>query len=621
MDEQCFEKHDPFTRINTFVSNADSRGAIMKKEVVELRKKMAENGIDVYYVPSGDFHSSEYVNDYFKAREFMSGLTGESGELIVDDEGAYLWTDGRYFLQAETQLAGSDIQLMRMAEPGVPTVDEFLIDLAKKKPGFVLGFDGRVLPSASGKAIEDELTEMDVTIKSDKDLVGEIWTNRPAIQPSKIWVFPDENAGRTADQKLADIRKEMAEKDADYLLLTDLMETAWTLNLRGGDIDYTPVFFSFLLIGKEKDDVRLFVMDGAMDDLPGKKLPKNLSYVKVEPYENIYEAVGQLPEDSKLWLDPWSANFTLVNSVSGNVDIIEDATPVAMMKAVKNETEIRSTIGAHIKDACAMVKFIKWVKDAVKKQPLTEIKAADYLEACRREQGAFDLSFETISGYNENGAIIHYAPTPETDKALAPEGFLLVDSGGQYMDGTTDITRTIALGEITQEMKDTYTYVLKSHIAMATAKLTPDMNGINLDSITRQPLRHVGMDFKHGLSHGIGHVLGVHEGPNILRRVPTPIEIKAGMVMSDEPGLYLDHKFGVRIENEVLFEEDENGYLVNEPITFVPYERKAINPDLLTAEEVAWLNAYNQLVRDTILDKLDEELADFVKIETEPIQK
>ena len=242
----------------------------MKKEVVELRKKMAENGIDVYYVPSGDFHSSEYVNDYFKAREFMSGLTGESGELIVDDEGAYLWTDGRYFLQAETQLAGSDIQLMRMAEPGVPTVDEFLIDLAKKKPGFVLGFDGRVLPSASGKAIEDELTEMDVTIKSDKDLVGEIWTNRPAIQPSKIWVFPDENAGRTADQKLADIRKEMAEKDADYLLLTDLMETAWTLNLRGGDIDYTPVFFSFLLIGKEKDDVRLFVMDGAMDDLPGK---------------------------------------------------------------------------------------------------------------------------------------------------------------------------------------------------------------------------------------------------------------------------------------------------------------------------------------------------------------
>ena len=593
----------------------------MKKEVVELRKKMAENGIDVYYVPSGDFHSSEYVNDYFKAREFMSGLTGESGELIVDDEGAYLWTDGRYFLQAETQLAGSEIQLMRMAEPGVPTVDEFLIDLAKKKPGFVLGFDGRVLSAAAGKAIEDELTELGATIKSDKDLVGEIWADRPAIVPSKLWDFPIESAGKSTEEKLADVRAEMEKKGADYLLITDLMETAWTLNLRGADVAYTPVFFSFMLIGKDKEDVRLFLMDGALDELPGKKLPDKLSYVKVEPYGDIYKAVGELPEDSKLWLNTASANYTLYNSVSGNVDIIDDSTPQETMKIIKNETEIRSTIGAHIRDACAMVKFIKWVKEAVKTQPLTEIKAADYLEACRREQGAFDLSFETIAGYNENGAIIHYAPTPETDKALAPEGFLLMDSGGQYMDGTTDITRTIALGEITPEMKRIYTLVLKSHIAMATAKLTPDMTGIQLDSIARQPLRNVGMDFKHGLSHGIGHVSCVHEGPNVLRRVPTPIDIEPGMIMSDEPGMYLDGKFGVRIENEVLFENDENGFIVNEPITFVPYEREAIDPELLTAEEIAWVNAYNQLVRDSILDKLDGELAEFVKKETEPLEK
>lgn len=593
----------------------------MKKEVVELRKKMAENGIDVYYVPSGDFHSSEYVNDYFKAREFMSGLTGESGELIVDDEGAYLWTDGRYFLQAETQLAGSEIQLMRMAEPGVPTVDEFLIDLAKKKPGFVLGFDGRVLSAAAGKAIENELTELGASIKSDKDLVGEIWADRPAIVPSKLWDFPIESAGKSTEEKLADVRAEMEKKGADYLLITDLMETAWTLNLRGADVAYTPVFFSFMLIGKDNEDVRLFLMDGALDELPGKKLPDRLSYIKVEPYDAIYDAVGQLPEDSKLWLNTASANYTLYNSVSGNVDIIDDSTPQETMKIIKNETEIRSTIGAHIRDACAMVKFIKWVKEAVKTQPLTEIKAADYLEACRREQGAFDLSFETIAGYNENGAIIHYAPTPETDKALAPEGFLLMDSGGQYMDGTTDITRTIALGEITPEMKRIYTLVLKSHIAMATAKLTPDMTGIQLDSIARQPLRNVGMDFKHGLSHGIGHVSCVHEGPNVLRRVPTPIDIEPGMIMSDEPGMYLDGKFGVRIENEVLFENDENGFIVNEPITFVPYEREAIDPELLTAEEIAWVNAYNQLVRDSILDKLDDELAEFVKKETEPLAK
>jgi len=589
----------------------------MKKEVLELREKMKENGIDVYYVPSGDYHSSEYVNDFFKAREFMSGLTGESGELIVDDEGAYLWTDGRYFLQAETQLAGSEIELMRMAEPGVPTVEEFLIDLAKKKNGYTLGFDGKVVPGYAGAALEEKLSPLGVKIQWNKDLVGEVWINRPAIKPSKIYDLPLSTVGKSADEKIADVRKEMKENGADYLLITDLMENAWLLNLRGADIAYTPVFFSFIILGM--DSVDLYVMDGAL----ANDLPENLSYVKVHDYNEIEDAVAALDPSKTLWLDSGSANYALCLRVPKDMKVVDKASPIAMMKAVKNETEIKSTLNAHLKDAVAMCEFIKWIKEAAAKEPhQTELSAGDYLAKRRAAQdGFFDLSFETIAGYGPNAAIIHYAPTPETDTEIKPEGFLLVDSGGQYMDGTTDITRTIAVGPLTQEMKDDYTYVLKSHIAMHTAVLTPEMNGIDLDAITRAPMRAVGLDFKHGLSHGIGHILSVHEGPNILRRVPTPIEIRPGMIMSDEPGVYIDHKFGVRIENEALMKSDGKGNTINEPITFVPYEPEAINPLLLTDDEIAWVNNYNKVVREKLLPIVDDELGAWIKSQTEEISK
>lgn len=589
----------------------------MKKEVLELREKMKANGMDVYYVPSGDYHSSEYVNDFFKAREFMSGLTGESGELIVDDEGAYLWTDGRYFLQAEQQLAGSEIQLMRMAEPGVPTVEEFLIDLAKKKGGYTLGFDGKVVPGYYGASLAKDLGSLGVTIKWDKDLVDEVWTNRPQIQPSEIYELPLSTTGKSATDKISDVRKAMAEKNADYLLITDLMENAWLLNLRGADIDYTPVFFSFILLSQ--DSINLYVMDGALKN----GLPEDLSFVTVKGYDEIEQDIAALDASKTLWLDSGSANYALCLRIPEGMNKVDEATPIAMMKAIKNETEIKSTLNAHKKDAVAMVKFIKWIKDVAAETPhQTELSAAAYLQNCRFEQdGCFDLSFETISGYGPNGAIIHYAPTPETDTEIQPEGFLLVDSGGQYKDGTTDITRTIAVGPLTQEMIDDYTYVLKAHLAMHNAVLTPEMNGIDLDAITRAPMRAVGLDFKHGLSHGIGHLLSVHEGPNILRRVPTPITIRPGMVMSNEPGVYIDHKFGVRIENEVLMKDDGKGNTINEPITFVPYERKAINPALLTDEELAWVNNYHKMVRETLLPLVDGDLAEFVKEETEEITK
>lgn len=595
----------------------------MKKEIVELRKLMAEKSIDAYYVPSGDFHSSEYVNDYFKAREFMSNLTGESGELIVTQDGAWLWTDGRYFLQAEQQLAGTEIELMRMAEPGVPTVHEFMTELVRKHneeepcKSFTLGFDGRVVPGSFVAVSEEIFADFDnVMIKWDEDLVDRVWKTRPELKPTEIYELPLSSAGVSAEDKIAAVREEMKKQGADYLLITDLMESAWLFNLRASDILYTPVFFAYTILTQE--DVRLYVMKGAL----ANGLPQHLDFVKVCDYDNIYEDVAALAEDRTLWLDSGSTNYALYHSIPEGMKLHEAMTPIAMMKAVKNETEIASSKHAHIKDGVAVTKLIKWVKDNVGKIHMTEITVADKLKEFRFEQeGCFDLSFETISGYGPNGAIIHYAPTPETDAEILPEGFLLLDSGAQFIDGTTDITRTIAVGPLTQEMIDDYTYVLKSHIAVARFAIEPGMTGIDLDAASRKPLREVGLDFKHGLSHGVGHVLGVHEGPNVLRRVPTPIEIKAGMIMSNEPGVYIDGKFGVRTENLVLFKEDENGNVVNEPITCVPYERKAINASLLTDDEIAWLNDYNKWVRETLVPLLDEETAAFVTEETEPITR
>ena len=594
----------------------------MKQEIVELRKLMSENDMDAYYIPSGDFHSSEYVNDYFKAREFMSNLTGEAGDLLVTEDGAWLWTDGRYFLQAETQLAGTGIELMRMAEPGVPTVEEFLTELVKKAKEsrgageYVLGFDGRVVPAAFGKGLEELFAgdEWNVAFRTDKDLVDTVWTTRPELKPSAIWDFPVSSAGLDTAEKLAAVRKEMAEAGADYLLLTDLMESAWLFNLRADDILYTPVFFSFTLVSQ--DDVRLYVMDGALEN----GLPERLSFVDVKDYSDIYKDVHALDADRTLWLDTNSCNYELYCNVPEGMKTREALTPVALMKIVKNDVEIASTKNAHIKDGVAVTKILKWVKDNVEGGKLTELAVADKLEAVAREQeDCFDLSFETISGYGPNGAIIHYAPTPETNADVKPEGFLLLDSGRQFIDGTTDITRTIAVGPLTQEMIDDYTYVLKAHIDVHLLKLEPGMNGLDLDAAGRKALREVGLDYKHGLAHGVGHVLGVHEGPNTIRRVPKPIDLKAGMIMSNEPGVYIDGQFGVRIENLMLFKEDGEGNLVNEPLTCVPYERKAINKALMSEEEIAWVNSYHEWVRDTLVPLLDDETAEFVKEETRPL--
>lgn len=589
----------------------------MKKEILNLREKMHENAIDIYYVPSGDYHSSEYVSDFFKCREFMTNLTGEAGELIVNDEGAYLWTDSRYFLQAETQLADTEIELMRIAEPGVPTIEEFLEEYAARNRGCILGFDGRVLPAATGLALEEKLAKYDVKIKADKDLVDLVWVSRPELKASKVFELPIESVGLTAEEKISSIRADMKAKGADYLLLTDLMDTAWLFNLRGNDVSYTPVFFAYTLLSQ--DEVRLFVMEGAV---PGK-LPESLDFVKVENYDDIGKALTEVPADKKLWLNKNSASFSLVKicqKAVGDDNLIDENTPVTLKKAIKNEHEIKSTTNAHIKDGAAMVQFIAWLKKNAGTGNLTEIDAADYVEARRLEQeGCFDISFETIAGYGPNGAIVHYAPTEETNATIKPESFLLLDSGGQYLDGTTDITRTIAVGPLTQEMIDNYTYVLKSHLVMMLMEVHKDMDGVELDKRIRQPMRDVGMEFTHGLAHGVGHVLCVHEGPNILRRIATPIELKPGMIMSDEPGFYVDGEYGIRIENEVVFVDKGNGDMRLQNITICPYEREAINKELLTQEELAWVNAYHKEIRTVLETRVDEETKKYLYEATEEI--
>lgn len=586
----------------------------MKKEIVELRKIMAEEGIDAYYVPSGDFHGSEYVNEYFRMRAFLSGFTGSAGELLVTADGAWLWTDGRYFIQAARQLAGSGIELMKMGEEGVPSIGDFLQSLAgAADEKYVIGFDGRVVSSKFGKALEERFSGSDkeVIFSIDKDLGDRVWNERPAIKPSCVWEMPLSAAGIDSADKIKAIREEMQKEGASHLLLTDLMENAWLLNLRASDILYTPVFFSFVLL--TMDSVRLYVMDGTL----AKGLPERLSFVEVRPYDDIYKDIACLPEGSRLWIDPATCNCALYGSVPEGVSTHEALTPAALMKMIKNEAEIEGMKRAHVLDGVAVTKLIKWLKDTAHTVPKTELSVAEELKNLRlSNEECFDLSFETIAGYGPNGAIIHYSATPETDAELKPEGFLLVDSGGQYTGGTTDITRTIAVGPLTEEMIHDYTYVLKSHLVMSMFRLTADMDGVEIDKAARAEMAEAGLAFNHGISHGVGHVLSVHEGPNGIKKDTSSGPVKAGMIMSNEPGVYKEDNFGVRIENMVVFEENEDGIIVNKPLTCVPYEREAINKELLTPEQLAYVNEYHKWVRETLTPLLDEETAAWLAEET-----
>lgn len=629
------------------------------ERIEALRIAMEDAGVDMYLVPSDDDHASEYVNDHFKFREWITGFTGSAGTALFTLDKAYLWTDGRYFLQAADELKGSGIELMKMGEPDVPTIQGKLRELAQNHIGSsepVLGFSGDTMTAKEGDNLRRSCK---VSVRCDKDLADAIWKDRPELTASEIWEFPLTSCGKTRDEKLKDVREKMAERKADVLLISDLMETAWLLNLRGSDIQNTPVFYSYTIVTAK--DCFLFTLDNALSDDLRKKL--NESGITCMRYDETQSMLEKLcGNGTTLWADRGKTSFSLISAVApyevqsedaaetnnSETILIDEPTPVEMMKAIKNETEIQSTLKAHLKDGVAVTKFIYWLKNQVKELcasedgftsygKLTEISCADKLEEFRREQdGLFDLSFPTISGYNENGAIIHYEPTPETDAVLKPEGFLLVDSGGQYIDGTTDITRTIALGPITDKMKEYYTLVLKGHIALGSAEFKEGTTGIDLDKLARKPLQDHGLDFNHGTGHGVGHVLSVHEGPNRISTRGSDTPILPGMITSNEPGVYIEGEFGIRLESEILCERAAEGGTVAESaatesdaraandmlhfhtLTLAPFDRDAIVPEMLTKKELSWLNSYHESVLNSLMPYLEPEEAKWLRRETAP---
>ena len=582
----------------------------IRQRLAALRGEMARRSIDAYIIPTTDFHGSEYVNDYFKCREWMSGFTGSAGTLAVTPDKAGLWTDGRYFLQAEAQLKGSGIMLMKMGQPGVPDIEEWLD--AEIPKGGTVGFDGRVIDARFGEKLRKRFN-----LKYDEDLVGIIWQDRPRLRGNKIREIPDSVTGETSARKLARLRKAMEEKKAGRHLITGLEEIAWLYNLRGSDVKYTPVFYAFALIGRQEEKIYALDTEGAASCLENRKYEEGMIKPEILPYFRIFEDIKKL-NGERVLLDENRVSWALLRSLPRDAAIISAPDPVEMMKAIKNRAEIKSSEQAHIKDGIAMVNFIYWLKTNVGALDLTEISAARKLEYFRRSQkGCFDLSFETISGYMENGAIIHYAPSAATDKKLEPEGLLLVDSGGQYDDGTTDITRTISLGPLSDEMKEDYTAVLKANLSLSMAKFRRGTTGSELDEIARQPLRSRGLDFDHGTGHGVGHILSVHEGPNRISKNGGECPILPGMITTDEPGVYKEGKYGIRLENELLCTEGD--MLGFRPLTMCPFDREAILPEMLTAGERSYLNNYHAEVFRTLSPYLDSETAGWLKEQTEEI--
>lgn len=572
----------------------------MRKQLEELRVQMKKHNIDIYIVPTTDYHGSEYVNDYFKCREYISGFTGSAGTLAVTQDTAALWTDGRYFLQAEAQLSGSGIELMKEGTEGVPTLEQYIEALSCEKQDrkLRLGFDGRVVSAGQGSRFEAF-----AEVVWDIDLAGEIWKDRPEIKPSHIYELDISATGETFRSKLARVRKEMG--DCDFLLVTKLEQIAWLYNLRGDDVEHTPVFFAFALIGRDTD--AFYVMDD------------NFKRENTRPYMQIFDDLKSL-RNCSLSLEKSGTSYALAGCLHSSVDITDETNPIELMKAVKNDTEIACTRNAHIRDGAAMVKFLYWIKNKAGRQYITEISAADYLEECRRQQGAYDLSFDTIAGYEEHGAIIHYQATKQSNVQIKPEGFLLVDSGGQYRDGTTDITRTIALGPVTCDRRYAYTAVLKSNIRLAAAKFRYETTGAELDVIARKPLKDRGFDFNHGTGHGVGHMLSVHEGPNTISRRGDKCCIVPGMITSDEPGVYFAGEYGIRLENEILCIEEGDG-LCFETITLCPFDREAIEVNMLEDDELEFLNRYHSRVYDTLKEYLDEDEAKWLLKQTEPLHR
>lgn len=594
----------------------------MREELVRLRRRMQEEQVDACLIMTDDFHGSEYVGDYFKSREYISGFTGSAGTLLVMKDTAGLWTDGRYFLQAEAQLSGSGITLYRSGQPGVPSVKEFL--RKEMQPGETLCFDGRCVMASAARELREILEPGGVSVRSDLDLAGDIWTDRPAISREPVWILEEQYAGAGVGEKIQEVRRLLRAEKADWFLLAALEDICWLLNIRGNDVACTPVVLSYLMMSQK--EVRWYVQKEALTDAVREYLEK--SDVQVREYDAIYEDVSLLPAGARLLYDENHVNDALVRRISPEVEAFDGENPTLLLKAVKNPVEVENERAAHVRDGVAVTRFIYWLKKHAGKEPVTELSAAVRLEELREEQEDYiGPSFYPILAYGEHGAIVHYSADEQSDVPLRPEGFLLADTGGHYKEGTTDITRTIALGPLSDEQKEMYTMVLKAHICLADAVFLRGATGMSLDVLARTPLWERGFDYNHGTGHGVGYLLSVHEGPNSFRYRPAASRgndcvMEEGMITSDEPGIYLEGKFGIRLENLLVCARKKiNAYgtfMGFEPLTMVPFERDAILWEQLSEKEISWLNAYHKKVCETIAPYLDEEERSWLKEVTKP---
>ena len=585
-----------------------------------LRDVMAEHHIDAYLIPTADFHGSEYVGDYFACREYLSGFTGSAGTLLVFPHWAGLWTDGRYFLQAEEQLAGSGIRLMKQGQPGVPTIEAFL--RASLQPGQTLAFDGRCVDARTGRRYHKLVREIGAKLNHQLDLAAEIWSQRPPLSAQPVWPLDEKYAGLSRREKLRQIRTAMTAQGADLLLLTTLEDIAWLLNLRGGDVACTPVFLSYLALTQEGGV--LFANAAAF---PAQVLDQlEADGITLRPYDGIYSYANRISPSQRVMLDTRRVNTTLLTSIPTGVPVLDRPNPTEGRKAIKNPVEIENMRQAHLADGVALTRFMYWLKTRAGKEPMTEISAAEHLEELRRASPLYlQPSFDPILAAGPHSAVVHYSATPESDSPIPNQGFLLADTGGHYYTGTTDCTRTYALGPLTHHQKTCYTAVLRGNLNLADAVFPAGVTGSNLDWTARQPLWELGLDFNHGTGHGVGYLLSVHEGPQNIRWRSTGKEtpLAPGMITSDEPGVYFDGDYGIRLENLVLCVEKETTpfgtFLGFGPLTLTPFDLDAVDPDQLTPKERTLLNTYHARVREAIAPHLPPEEAAWLQAATHPI--
>lgn len=583
----------------------------------KLRKVMKEENINYYIIPSSDFHQSEYVADYFKGREFISGFTGSAGVLLVTLNNAFLWTDGRYFIQAEKELEGTGISLMKQRIPGYPSLEEWIEKNVKENE--CLAFDGEVFSINQYKTYLKLSNENKFNIKIEKDLLKFVWESRPELPKDKVFLHNEKYCGKAASEKLKEVREHMKERNADSFILSSLDDIAWLCNIRGRDIKFNPVALSYMII--KMDEAVLYI---DTDKLSIEILEKLKGEgIEVKEYSNVFDDAKNVK--GTVLIDENKLNAKVYKTLSENIKVINEINITTNLKAIKNSTEIANWEVSQVRDGVAMVRFIKWLRENVGREKITEISASKKLTSIRScGENYMGDSFNTIAGYKEHAAMMHYSANEESDYELKEEGMFLVDSGAQYLDGTTDITRTFILGNISEEEKRDYTLVLKGHIALSTAKFLKGTTGINLDVLARRPLWNYGIDYKCGTGHGVGFFLNVHEGPQGIRPEGNNVPLEPGMILTNEPGVYKKDKHGIRTENTLIVEKDfiseEFGEFYKfRTISYCPIDIRGIDVNLLNSEEREWINNYHKLVFDKLSLYLNEEEKEFLREETKEI--